>query len=137
MAPKTLSSFNPIKDLSRQKFKMLENDIILVYSNFSKTNQFMNRHTIIPLVKNSVAALDPIFHLKKLFSQDIPPEKSAFSFFQGGMVNCVTYDFFTKKLKSLLTQAGYSPNLYSGQSMNKRGGPFFSCLVATPSLFKP
>ena len=81
VAPKTLSSFNPIKDLSRQKFKMLENDIILVYSNFSKTNQFMNRHTIIPLVKNSVAALDPIFHLKKLFSQDIPPEKSAFSFF--------------------------------------------------------
>ena len=78
VAPKTLLSFNPTKDLSRQKFKILENDIILVYNNFSKTNQFMNRDAIIPLVNNSTLALDPNFHLKLLLSQTISPENQLF-----------------------------------------------------------
>ena len=67
VAPKSLLNFNPYKELLRQKFSILENDVILVYSNFSKTNQFMNRDAIIPLVGNPVRALDPIFHLKSIF----------------------------------------------------------------------
>ena len=88
-----------LKELSRQKFTILENDIILVYNNFSKTNQFMNRNSVIPLVKNSILALDPIFHLKKLFSNEISPEKPAFSYYQGETIQCITYDFSQRDLK--------------------------------------
>ena len=45
-------------------------------------------------------------------------------YFRKGSLNCITYDMFTRKLKLLLHQAGYSPVLYSGHSM-RRGG-FYS-----------
>ena len=133
VAPKSLLSFNPSKDLSKQKFKILENDIILVYNNFSKTNQFMNRDAVIPLVKNSTVALDPIFHLKLLLSQDISPQKPAFSYLERGVLKCITYDVFTNRLKSLLTLAGYSPALYGDHSF-RRGGcnpPFPAWMLST------
>ena len=136
VAPKNRLSFNPTKDLSRQKFKILENDIILVYNNFSKTNQFMNRDAVIPLVKNNTKALDPIFHLKLLLSLDISPQEPAFSYLEGGFLKCITYDFFTNRLKSLLTQAGYSPSLYSGHSFRRGGATLLFQLGCDPLLIQ-
>ena len=127
---------NPIKELSRQKFAFLDNDIILVYNNFSKTNQFMNREAVIPLVKNSTLALDPIFHLKTLFSQDIGQNMPAFSYLERGVVKIVTYDIFTRRLKGLLTQAGYSPNLYSGHSMRRGGATLLFQLGCNPLVIQ-
>ena len=40
IAPESLASFNPVTGLSREK-AILSNDVVLVYQNFSKTNQFM------------------------------------------------------------------------------------------------
>ena len=68
VAPKSLESFDPEKELSRQKIMILDQNLALVYSNFSKTNQFMNRNAIVPLCRHETQALDPIFHLTKLFS---------------------------------------------------------------------
>ena len=136
VAPKSLATFNPIKELSRQKFAFLDNDIILVYNNFSKTNQFMNREAVIPLVKNSTLALDPIFHLKTLFSQDIGQNMPAFSYLERGVVKIVTYDIFTRRLKGLLTQAGYSPNLYSGHSMRRGGATLLFQLGCNPLVIQ-
>ena len=122
VAPKSLETFNPSKELSRQKVSILDtNGIVLVYSNWSKTNQFMNRDAVIPLIKNRTRALDPFFHLKELFCFTIPHDKPAFSYFEHGTLKCITYDFFTRRLKYLLSMAGYSPGLYSGHSM-RRGG---------------
>ena len=121
VAPKSLSKFNPVKELSRKKICILE-DVALVYSNFSKTNQFMNRDSVTPLCTNSKKALDPLFHLKKLLSTDIPDDCPAFSYLDvKGTLQCITYDNFTVRLKQLLDVAGYSPGLYSGHSM-RRGG---------------
>merc|ERR1712081_108757 len=101
VAPRSLQNFNSAKELSRRKFAFLENDeIVLVYSNFSKTNQFMNRESVIPLIKNSNPTLDPVFHLKKLFQSDIPSDKPTFSYIDNGVIKCVTYNIFTRKLKS-------------------------------------
>ena len=36
VAPKSISTFNPTKELSRKKFSILENDIILVYHTYTK-----------------------------------------------------------------------------------------------------
>ena len=121
VAPKSLSSFDPKKELSRKKFSVLENDIILVYSNHSKTNQFMNSEQIIPLVKNS---------------NNIPDDNPAFSYFEGGSLKCVTYDFFIKRLKSLLSLAGYSPDLYSGHSMRRGGSTLLFQLGCNPLLIQ-
>ena len=121
VAPKSFENFDPSKELSRQKIMILDENTALVYSNFSKTNQFMNRNAIIPLCRHNIKALDPVFHLSKLFSSDISPLYPAFSYVENGTIKCITYTLFTKKLKELLDIAGYSPALYSGHSM-RRGG---------------
>ena len=122
VVPKNIDSFNPAKELSRQKIKMLEmENVVLIYSNFSKTNQFMNRDSVIPLCENKIRALDPVFHLKKLLSFDIPFDYPAFSYTAGNKINCITYVNFTTQLKRLLDLAGYAPELYSGHS-TRRGG---------------
>ena len=137
VAPKSLENFNSVKELSRQKFKILAADnLVLVYNNWSKTNQFMNRTAIIPLTKNSTLALDPIYHLTRLFSIEIPNDKPAFSYYENNVLKCITYDYFTKRLKSLLTLAGYSPNLYSGHSMRRGGSTLLFQLGCDPLLIQ-
>ena len=60
VAPKSLETFNCLKDLSRRKVSFLDSDgIVLVYSNWRKTNQFMSRNTVIPLIRNQTLALYP------------------------------------------------------------------------------
>ena len=89
-------------------------------------NQFMNRNVVIPLCKNEIIGLDPIFHLKLLLSTDISPLRPAFSYIDRGVIKCITYSIFTKRLKELLNLAGYSPDLYSGHSMQRAGAtPLF------------
>ena len=95
---------------------VLENTA-LVYSNFSKTNQFLNRSAVIPLCSNETKALDPIFHLTKLYSTELPLHYPAFSYIDNNVVKCITYTQFTTKLKALLDMVGYSPELYSGHSL--------------------
>ena len=82
----------------------------------------MNRNAVIPLLSNQTLALDSFFHLKKLFLTDITDDMPAFSYLERGMLKCVTYDIFTKRLKALLALAGYAPELYSGHSMQRGGG---------------
>ena len=96
----------------------------------------MNRTIVIPLVRHSVQALDPIYHLKKLFSTDLPEDKPAFSFVENGRIKCITYDLFTKKLKSLLQLAGYSPELYSGHSFRRGGATLLFQLNCDPLIIQ-
>ena len=90
MVPKSIVSFDPHKELSRQKITVLE-DSALVYCNFSKTNQFMNRETIIPLCQHNTTGLNPTFHHRKLYEFDIPANYPAFSYLENGRIKCVTY----------------------------------------------
>ena len=110
VAPKSLATFDPHKELSRQKFIVLE-DSALVFNNFSKNNQFMTRHSVLPLCKHDCKPLDPIFHLNNLFSTDIPSTHPAFSYIENGKIDRITYSKFTSKLKSLFSLAGYSSQL--------------------------
>ena len=74
--------------------------------------------------------------LNKLFSFDISPVSPAFSFIEKGVVKCVTYTSFTKKLKELLDLAGYSPNLYSGHSMRRGGATLLFQLGCNPLVIQ-
>ena len=121
VAPKSLTSFDPRKDLTRSKIVVFDNSA-LIYSNFSKTNQFMNRDSVLPLCKHSVQGLDPIYHLRKLFDENpASPDSPAFSYTERNLQKFITYTQFSTRLKSLLDMAGYSPHLYSGHSMHRGG----------------
>ena len=89
------------------------------------------------MVGDSVAALDPVFHLSKLFSLcDLPDDLPAFSYMKRGRVMCVTYTKFTKDLRDLLDKAGFRSKSYSGHSFRRGGATYLYRLGADPLLIQ-
>ena len=121
IAPESLNSFNPVTGLSREK-AVLSDGVVLVFQNFSKTNQFMFTTRTTPLVSGHVNALDPVFHYNKLVSEnEVPKFYPAFSYIINGVIKCVTHKSFTNYLKCLLMKIGLDPSLWTGHSF-RRGG---------------
>ena len=121
IAPVSLPKFNPRTDLSRDKAQIVGN-VVLVYQNYSKTNQFMSTTRVTPLLPSSVRALDPVFHYSKLLSEHlVQPNYPAFSYIDAGVIKCVTHKSFTEYLRSLLVCIGVDPSKWSGHSF-RRGG---------------
>ena len=121
IAPESLAKFDPVTGLSREK-AVVSNNVVLVYQNYSKTNTFMATTRVTPLIPGSTQALDPVFHYSKLLVENtLPGSCPAFSFFDAGVVRCVTYKSFTDFLKYLLVKIGLDPSRWSGHSF-RRGG---------------
>ena len=121
IAPDSLNKFNSVTGLSRAK-AVIAHGAILVFQNFSKTNQFMATTRTIPLAPGTISALDPVLHYNKLVNEHkVPDSYPAFSFFERGIVKCVTHKSFNAYLKSLLLKIGLDPSLWSGHSF-RRGG---------------
>ena len=118
--PKSSTKVDLKRTLLRRNIKVDEaSNTVFVYVSFSKTMHFGNRYLIIPIPGNSDEAMDPVRHLRALFSAvDCQPDSPAFSYSTGRFI---TYSMFTTRLKSLLGQAGYDPSAYSGHSF-RRGG---------------
>jgi hypothetical protein len=96
-----------------------EGQHVLIYVNFSKTNQYQKSFHVIPIPANDDPALDLFRHIKRLFSSVKVPESSpAFMFTKSSFI---TYKSFTSRLKGLLAKTGLDPSLYSGHSF-RRGG---------------
>ena len=138
LVPTTLPNFDPQTGLSRSKIFIPEDkDVALVYLNWSKTNQFGNSEFVIPMVVDPLQALDPVFHLRKLFTMcDLPDHLPAFSFIKRGRIKCVTYTKFTEDLKKLLDKAGYRSKSYSGHSLRRGGASYLYSLGADPLLIQ-
>ena len=108
---------------------VITQDTVFVHCTFSKTIQFGQRDLVIPIPANSDPAMDPVRHLKALYSSiDCPLDSPAFSY---GPSKFVTYNSFTSRLKKLLTEAGYEPALYSGHSFRRGGATLLHKLGAT------
>ena len=138
LVPESLAKFEPEKGLSRSKICLPpDKNVALVYLNWSKTNQFNNREIVIPMVADTNLALDPVFHLKKLFMTcPLPDHVPAFSYIKKGRVLCVTYSKFTKDLRSLLDLAGFRSKSYSGHSFRRGGATYLYRLGADPLLIQ-
>ena len=138
LAPVSIDKFNPETGLSRSKIMLPQGkDVALVYFNWSKTNQFGNREIVIPMVADPVRALDPVYHLRLLFTtNNLADHLPAFSFVKRGRVRCVTYDKFTGSLKKLLDAAGYRSRSYSGHSLRRGGASYLYRLGADPLLIQ-
>ena len=121
IAPESLRKFNSQIGLSREK-AVLSNGVVLVYQNHSKNNQFMSTTSLTPLVPSTVPALDPVSHYSKLVAENaVPGSCPAFSFFEAGVLKCVTQKSFRDYLKFLLIKIGLDPSRWSGHSF-RRGG---------------
>ena len=104
---------------------------VLVYVNFSKTNQYMQRSHVIPVPRNSDPALDLYSHIKLLFTKvKASPDSPALSFSKRQFIN---HRSFTEKLKTLIKKAGLDPALYSGHSF-RRGGASYLYSVGGSTL---
>ena len=115
--------YDPNKVISRKHIMVntLTNRLYL-YVGFSKTNQFGARDLVVPIPGNSDPALDPVRHVKELFSRvGTGPDSPAFSFSKN---KHISYEKFTQRLKTLLGKAGYPPNSYSGHSFRRGGATF-------------
>ena len=96
--------------------------MIYLYLGYGKTNNFCKRDVIIPIPGNQDPSLDPVRHVKALFSSvETSSQSPAFSFDKNRFV---TYSTFTSRLKTLLRKAGYNPALFSGHSFRRGGATF-------------
>ena len=121
IAPVSLGAFNPTTGLCRGK-AVLSNGVILVFQNFSKTNQFMATTRTTPLIPGNILSLDPYYHYYKLVTENnVPDNMPAFSYLEKNMVKCVTRKSFTTYLKKLLRLIDVDPDAWSGHSF-RRGG---------------
>ena len=108
-----------------------ENERILIFVNFSKTNQFQKRCHVIPIPRNDDPALDLFTHLRDLFERvNAAEDAPALSYTPSSYI---THKPFTEKLKCLLTKAGLDPSLYSGHSF-RRGGASYLYSVGGSTL---
>ena len=115
--------FDPSTVLTRDDVILDEEEqCVLVYVNFSKTNQYSRRHHCIPIPRNDDPALDLFRYVKLLYSQVKADEEApALSFSPKGFI---THRTFTSKLKLWLTKAGLDPALFSGHSFRRGGASY-------------
>ena len=138
LVPDSIEKFQPANGLSRSKIGLLpDKNVALVYLNWSKSNQFNDREYVIPMVRDPVLALDPVFHLIKLFTLCVLRDHlPAFSYIKHRRVMCVTYAKFTRDLGDLLDKAGSRSKSYSGHSFRRGGATYLYRLGADPLLIQ-
>lgn len=108
-----------------------ENERVLIFVNFSKTNQFQKSCHVIPIPKNVDPCLDLFRHLGALFRKvKADDDAPALSF---SPTSFVTHKTFTERLKKLLGQSGLEPSLFSGHSF-RRGGASYLYSVGGSTL---
>ena len=126
LVPEDLKDLDTFKILTRRKILIDHTrGVALILVNFAKNNQFGQKQLVIPLIRNSCKALDPVHHLDLLHTMNVcPPDSPAFSYIKKGRLHSVNYKTFTARLKSLLSRAGLSPEQYSGHSLRRGGASF-------------
>lgn len=124
------NNFDPETVLTRGDVILDEEEKrVLIFVNFSKTNQYQQKCHVIPIPKNEDPALDLYSHLSKLFSRvEVDEDAPALSYAKKSFL---THKPFTAKLKYLLGKAGLDPSLFSGHSFRRGGASFLYSVGGT------
>ena len=122
VCPKELK-FDPSCILTRRDVQIdEEGKYVLIFVNFSKTNQYKKNFHVIPIPKNEDPALDLFTHLSSLLSQvDAEDDAPLLSYSKKHFIG---HRVFTVRLKKLLEKAGFDPSLYSGHSFRRGGASY-------------
>ena len=117
------ATYDVNKVLVRRNLKVdTANNLVYIYLGYGKTNNFCTRDVLIPVPGNSDPALDPVRHMRALFSTvRADANTPAFSYSPDKFV---TYSMFTSRLKALLKKAGIDASLYSGHSFRRGAATF-------------
>lgn len=95
---------------------------VLVFVNFSKTNQYSHRQHCIPIPRNRDPALDLYSFVEVLYARvDASEDSPAMSYSATSFINHRT---FTTKLKGWLSKAGLDPAMFSGHSFRRGGASY-------------
>ena len=117
------SKFDPACVLTRGDIVLDQKQkCVLIFVNFSKTNQYMRNTHVIPVPKNEDPALDLYTHLSKLF--ELVPAEDDSPALSYSSKTFVTHRTFTERLKTLLKKAGLDPSLFSGHSFRRGGASY-------------
>ena len=83
------ATFDVKKVLVRRNIRVDNtNNMVYVYLGYGKTNNFCTRDVLIPIPGNNDSALDPVRHIRALYSSvSADPDKPAFSFSKDKFVN--------------------------------------------------
>lgn len=95
---------------------------VLVFVNFSKTNQYSQRQHCIPIPRNEDPALDLYRFVELLYSRVKAHDDSPV--LSNSATSFITHRTFTTKLKLLLVKAGLDPALFSGHSFRRGGASY-------------
>ena len=107
-----------------------EGQQVLVFVNYSKTNQYSHRHHCIPIPKNDDPALD-LFSFVKLLYARVDAHEDA-PVMSHNRSSYITHRTFTTKLKSWLSLAGLDPSLFSGHSFRRGGASYLYSIGGRP-----
>ena len=117
------SEFDPSTILTRDDVMLdEEGQRVLVFVNFSKTNQYSHRQHCVPIPRNQDPALDLYKYVELLYSRvDAGDDSPVLSYTK---TKFITHRSFTVKLKSWLSKAGLDPALFSGHSFRRGGASY-------------
>ena len=98
----------------------VDENIVYVYCNFSKTDQFGDHDLVIRIPGNTNPCMDLVRYIDQLFSRvRAEPDSPAFIFAPSRFVH---FSLFTTRLKSLFAQVGLDPLPKGSSFLYKVGG---------------
>ena len=122
LVPVSKKLFDPLKHLKRDDISF-ENDVVLIFYKWSKTNQSSGKVSWIPICHASDKRFNIKFFLKKLFALvKAPSDASLFSFSSKDHHSRFS---LVRLLDNCVFQAGLSPSDYSWHSF-RRGAAVFA-----------
>ena len=116
------SGFDSSIHLSCGDFAFCGSGLMLITSQWSKTNQFRERVLKFPVAPTSGFELNAVLHVQLYFAADpASASNAAFRVKKGRKYVLMTGNWFAKKLAEVLTRAGFPPKDYSGHSFRAGG----------------
>ena len=123
LVPSTFNSFDPLKHLSRDDIRF-EDDIVLVYYKWSKTNQNSSKVSWIPICSVSDSRFNIKINLEKLFIKCKAPKNAPFfTYNKNSMFH--TRQSLINILDMCVRNANLSPDNFSWHSF-RRGSAVFA-----------
>lgn len=132
----TEKGFAAERHLRRKDVVILHDRLIMVESQWSKTNQFQERLMRFPIVGATDSRLDAVARVTQYFWDDpAPADGPAFRVWKGKTKWVpLTGNWFVKKLKEVLLRCGIDATLYSGHSF-RSGGATWAYSRGVPAEF--
>lgn len=124
--PESIAKFDPKKQLVHADVQ-IQDGILLITLKWSKTNQFGNRHHVVPVLAMPGSKICPVQAYMNM-CRLVPGSGNdpLFRIPQGQGLVPLTYPVWERKLKELVAAIGHEPSAYSTHSCRRGGATYMS-----------